>query len=110
MAKSKKPKRTQAGMMDQIRRMQEDIMKAQSELEHETIEASAGGGAVRVVMTGTQVCQSIKIDPALLQDEDQEMIEDLILLAINQAIHDSQALAARKLNPMGDGLGSLGLG
>jgi DNA-binding YbaB/EbfC family protein len=110
MAKSKKPKNMQAGMMDQLRRMQEDIVKAQSELEHETVEASAGGGAVRVVMTGTQVCQSVTIDPQLVDDGDPEMLGDLLMLAVNQAIHDSQSLAAKKLDPMSGGLSALGLG
>ena len=110
MAKSKKPKNMQAGMMDQLRRMQEDIVKAQSELEHETVEASAGGGAVRVVMTGTQVCQSVTIDPQLFDDGDPEMLGDLLMLAVNQAIHDSQSLAAKKLDPMSSGLSALGLG
>jgi hypothetical protein len=110
MAKSKKPKNMQAGMMDQLRRMQEDIVKAQSELEHETVEASAGGGVVRVVMTGTQVCQSVTIDPQLFEDGDPEMLGDLLMLAVNQAIHDSQSLAAKKLDPMSGELSALGLG
>lgn len=96
--------------MDQLRRMQEDIVKAQSELEHETVEASAGGGAVRVVMTGTQVCQSVTIDPQLVDDGDPEMLGDLLMLAVNQAIHDSQSLAGKKLDPMSGGLSALGLG
>ena len=61
-------------------------------------------------MTGTQVCQSVSIDSGLLEDGDHEMLQDLILLAVNQAIHDSQALAARKLGPLSQGLGGLGLG
>ncbi len=110
MAKGKNPKNMQAGMMDQLRHMQEEIVRAQSELEQETVEASAGGGAVRVVMTGTQVCRSVTIDPQLFEDGDPEMLGDLIMLAINQAIHDSQSLAAEKLDPMSGGLSALGLG
>ncbi len=98
------------GMIEQLQQMQEDLIRAQEELKTETVEASAGGGAVQVVMTGTQVCQSIIIDPGVLEDGDHEMLQDLILLAVNQAIHDSQALAARKLGPLSQGLGGLGLG
>jgi DNA-binding YbaB/EbfC family protein len=98
------------GMIEQLQQMQADLVRAQEELKVETVEASAGGGAVRVVMTGTQVCQSITIDPGLLEDGDHEMLQDLIMLAVNQAIHDSQALAARKLGPLSQGLGGLGIG
>jgi len=99
-----------SNMMAQFQRMQEQMEQAQQQLAEETIEASAGGGAVRVVMTGTQECRAITIDPALLNGDDAEMLQDLILVAVNQAITESQALAASRLNPLaGAGAGLLGL-
>jgi hypothetical protein len=61
-------------------------------------------------MSGTQECQQVIIDESLLGDGDLEMLQDLILLAVNQAIHDSQALAARRLGPLTGGLGLPGVG
>jgi DNA-binding protein YbaB len=65
---------------------------------------------VRVVMSGTQVCKAMVIEPQLLEEGDVEMLQDLLLLAVNQAIQDSQALAARKLGPLTGGLGLPGIG
>lgn len=98
------------GMMSQMRRVQEALVKAQAELAEKTVEASAGGGAVRVVMTGTQECRQVQIAPQLLADGEAEMLQDLIVLAVNQAIHESQALAARMLGPLTGGLGLPGAG
>ncbi len=93
------------GMMDQLRRVQERLEQAQEELAEEMVEASTGGGAVRVKMSGTQRCHEVKIDPELLERADAEMLQDLILLAVNQALHESQVVAARKLGPLGSALG-----
>jgi nucleoid-associated protein EbfC len=84
--------------------MQAELAQAQADLADQTIEASAGGGAVKVVMTGTQECRSITIDPGLMQSGDASMVQDLVLLAVNQAIRDSQLLAARRLGPLTGGL------
>ncbi|MBM3121011.1 MAG: YbaB/EbfC family nucleoid-associated protein [Chloroflexi bacterium] len=91
-------------MLSQVQRMQAELAQAQADLADQTIEASAGGGAVKVVMTGTQECRSITIDPGLLQSGDTGMVQDLVLLAVNQAIRDSQLLAARRLGPLTGGL------
>ena len=102
-----KPKTTLPGgknMFSQVQRMQADLAQAQAELAEQTIEASAGGGAVKVVMTGTQECRAITIDPGLLQAGDVHMLQDLVLLAVNQAVRDSQLLAARRLGPLAGGL------
>ena len=98
------------GLMAQMQRLQEALVKAQAELVDMTVEASAGGGAVRVVMSGTQECRQLHIAPALLTDGDVQMLQDLVLLAVNQAIRDSQALAARTLGPLTGGLGLPGVG
>ncbi len=90
--------------LSQFQRMQAELAQAQADLADQTVEASAGGGAVKVVMTGTQECRSITIDPGLMQSGDASMVQDLVLLAVNQAIRDSQLLAARRLGPLTGGL------
>lgn len=110
MSKGKGSKRGQMGMLAQVQKLQENLARAQAELADETVEATAGGGVVRVVMSGTQVCKSVMIEPQLLEEGDVEMLQDLLLLVVNQAIQDSQALAARKLGPLTGGLGLPGIG
>ena len=110
MAKGKKQSMPGKGMLAQIQRLQQELEQAQAELAEEVVEVSAGGGAVRIQMTGTQECRKVIIDPQLLEEQDVEMLQDLILLAINQAIGDSQNMAANKLGPMTGGLGIPGLG
>lgn len=105
MSKGKRPRGSAQGMMAHMQRLQGELARAQAELAEETVEASAGGGAVRVVMSGTQECKAVIIEPYLLQDGDEEMLQDLILLAVNQALHDSQALAAKRLGPLTGGFG-----
>jgi len=108
MSKGKMPKGMGLDLNAQMKQLQDQLVQAQADLALETVEASAGGGAVKVVMSGTQECQSVRIDPGLLQAEEVEMLQDLVLLAVNQAIHDSQAMAARKLGPLAGGLGQFG--
>jgi DNA-binding YbaB/EbfC family protein len=110
MGKGKKSESFEKGMMSQIQRLQEELQQAQLDLAQEEVEASAGGGAVRVRMSGTQECRGIEISAQLLEDADQEMLQDLVMLAVNQAIRDSQALAARKLGPLTGGMGLPGVG
>lgn len=109
MPKGKPPSRRDDGMMAQLQKMQQELAKAQSDLAEQTIEASAGGGAVKVVMSGTQECQSVTIAPSLLESGDASMLQDLVLLAVNQAIQDSQLLAARRLGPLTGGMAPGGL-
>lgn len=108
MSKARKPKGLGSGLDAQMKKLQEQLIETQEALKGETIEASAGGGAVKVVMSGTQECQSVQIDPDLAGSGDVEMLQDLVLLAVNQAILDSQALAARRLGPLAGGLGQFG--
>lgn len=108
MSKGKKNKGLGLNINAQMQKLQDQLMRTQEALKEEIVEASAGGGAIKVVMSGTQECQSVSIDPELLASGDVEMLQDLVLLAVNQAIHDSQALAARRLGPLTGGLGSLG--
>ena len=107
MAKrSKKPKPPMGGggMMKQIQQLQEQLLAAQDSLAEETVTATAGGGVVKVTVTGDQQVQSLEIDPVVLDDADVEMLQDLILLAINSAMEQSRELAAERLGPLTGGL------
>jgi DNA-binding YbaB/EbfC family protein len=102
------------GMMQQIQKMQEDMEKAQTELESETVEVSVGGGALTIVITGHQRVQSIKINPNVVDTSDEEWaadLEDLLVAGVNQAIEQSQTMAAEKMEKITGGLGNIpGLG
>ncbi len=97
-----------ANLMKQVQQMQKQIQTAQEELAVETVTASAGGGAVQVTMSGAQVCKAVQIDPVLLKEADLEMLQDLVLSAVNAALEQSRALAAQKMGPLTGGLGGLG--
>ena len=90
-------------MIRQMQQMQDRMAKVQTELESETVEAGAGGGAVRVVMTGTQKVVSVAIDPAAAGDS--EMLQDLVVAAVNEALDLSKQLAAAKMQAIASGLG-----
>jgi DNA-binding YbaB/EbfC family protein len=94
----------QMGMMQQIQKLQEQLAQTQEQLAQETVNYSAGGGAIKVVMTGDQRCQSVEIDPELLKDTDIEMLQDLVLAAVNGALDASRALASERLGPLAGGL------
>ncbi len=94
-------------LMRQARQFQEKMEKVQQELEKATVEASSGGGAVTVVMTGQQQLQSVKISPEAA--EDTEMLEDLVLTAMNEALRKSKELAASRLGELTGGLNIPGL-
>ncbi len=91
-------------MMGQLQKLQEQIEQAQAQLAVETVSATAGGGAVKITVTGNQECKAVEIDPALLQDADAEMLQDLILTAFNKALEASRNLAAERLGPLAGGL------
>lgn len=92
-----------------MRQMQARLAKIQEELERETVEASAGGGAVSVVMTGQQRVQAVRIDPAAIDPDDVEMLQDLVVAAMNEALVKSQELAAKRLGALTGGLKIPGL-
>lgn len=104
----------QAAMMKQLQKMQEDMQTAQQALETETVETSVGGGAVTVVITGHQRVQSVKVDATKIDITDAEWVsdlEDLLVIAVNKAIEDSQAMAAQRMEAITGGLGNIpGLG
>ncbi len=104
----------QAAAMKQLQKMQEEMQAAQAALETETVQVSAGGGAVTVVMTGHQRVQSITIDKSKIDTTDDEWatdLQDLLVIAVNQAIEQSQTMAAQRMESITGGLGSIpGLG
>lgn len=92
------------GMMAQLQKMQQQLAEAQAKLAEETVTATAGGGAIKVVMTGDQKCRSVEISPELLNEADAEMLQDLVLSAVNLALEQSRELAAQRLGPLAGGL------
>lgn len=97
------------GMMKQIQKLQEEMVKTQEALAQETLTVTAGGGAVTIVITGNQRIQSIALKPEIVNAEDIEMLQDLIVAAVNEAIEASQAYAAQRLQPLTGGLNIPGL-
>lgn len=95
-------------MRQQIMKLQEQMLETQESLGEETVTASAGGGVVQVVMTGHQRVQSVTIDPEVVDPEDVEMLQDLVMAAVNEGIELSQAIAAERMGALTGGLGSLG--
>ena len=96
-------------VMRQARELQAKLAKAQQELADITIEASSGGGAVKVTINGQQKIQSVKILPEAINPEDVELLEDLVLTAVNEAVAKSQELAAKRLGKLTGGLNIPGL-
>ncbi|HEY2982285.1 MAG TPA: YbaB/EbfC family nucleoid-associated protein [Anaerolineales bacterium] len=94
----------QGGMMQQIQRLQQQLAEAQAKLADETVTATAGGGAIKVTMTGDQKCRAVEIDPELLKDADAEMLQDLVLSVVNMALDQSRELANQRLGPLAGGL------
>ncbi len=97
-------------MLGQLQAMQEQMMEVQAALGNETVEASAGGGAVSVVMTGHQALKSIVINPEAVNAEDVELLQDMIMAAVNEAVEKSRKMAEERMGPLTGGLGGLGLG
>ena len=96
-------------MMQQAQKLQEKLAKAQEELGNVTVEASSGGGAVKVAMDGQQKIRSVKISPEVVNPEDIELLEDLVLTAVSEAIAKSQEAAAEQLGGLTGGLKIPGL-
>jgi DNA-binding YbaB/EbfC family protein len=98
-------------MLKQVQKMQADMAKAQEELKSEVVEASAGGGMVTVKVSGDLEIREIRIDPEAVDPEDVELLQDMVLAAVNEAVRSAQELAANKMNAAAGGLaGPGGLG
>ena len=101
-------------LMKQVQQMQADMVKAQEELKNETVDASAGGGMVKVTMSGDLALREITISPEAIDPEDPELLQDMVTAAVNEGIRAAQELAQTKLGGitggMGGGLPGLGPG
>jgi DNA-binding YbaB/EbfC family protein len=96
-------------LMKQAQKMQQEMMAAQESLRDEVVSASAGGGMVTVKVTGDLVVKEITIDPQAVDPEDVELLQDMVLAAINEGLRSAQALAESKMGGIAGGLGGLGL-
>jgi nucleoid-associated protein EbfC len=98
-------------MLQQVQKMQQDMAAAQEQLKHEEVQASAGGGMVTVTVSGDLVVKSITIDPDAIDPDDADMLQDLVLAAVNEGLRSAQELQATKMSGLTGGLdlGSLGL-
>jgi hypothetical protein len=95
-------------LLKQAQQMQEEMVKAQESLADETVEASAGGGMVKVTMSGDIKLQSIQIDPEAIDPEDADMLSDMVLAAVNEAIRAAQELATSKMGGITGGMPGMG--
>ncbi len=96
-------------MMKQVQKMQADMAKLQEELGQRTIEASSGGGMVKVTANGKQEIMSIQINPEAVDPEDVEMLQDMIMAAVNEALRQSQEMVAREMSKITGGMNIPGL-
>ena len=98
-------------MMKQVQKMQADMAKAQEALKDEEVSATSGGGMVTVKVSGDQVLKSIEIKPEAIDPDDPELLQDMVLAAVNEGMRASQELAAKKMGGLTGGmdLGGLGL-
>jgi DNA-binding YbaB/EbfC family protein len=92
-------------LLQQAQQMQAEMMKAQEALKDETVEASAGGGMVKVVMTGDMELRELTIAPDAIDPEDPELLQDMVTAAINEALRAAQELASSKLGGITGGMG-----
>lgn len=91
-------------LVKQAQKMQKQMEKMQSELEEKTIETTAGGGAVKVVITGKKEIKQIKINPEVVDSDDVEMLEDLVLSAVNEAIRQAEAMVSSEMSKITGGI------
>lgn len=96
-------------MLKQAQKMQEDVIRKQSELSQRTVTASVGGGKVTVVATGAGDVISVKISKDVVDPDDVEMLEDLVLSGVKQAIEDGKKMAESEMSKVTAGLGGMGL-
>ena len=97
-------------MIRQAQQLQQRMAKVQEELESATVEASSGGGMVTAVVTGKQTIDSITIDPQVVDPEDVEVLEEMVMAAVNEGLQKAQELAAKKMGAIAGGLNIPGLG
>ncbi|MGI5851546.1 MAG: YbaB/EbfC family nucleoid-associated protein [Clostridiales bacterium] len=96
-------------LMKQAKKMQEQMMKMQEELEEKTVEASAGGGVVTVIANGKKEIIEITIDPAVVDPDDIEMLQDLIMAAANEALRKAEEMVQSEMSKITGGMGIPGM-
>jgi DNA-binding YbaB/EbfC family protein len=96
-------------MLKQVQKMQTDMAKMQDELGEMTVEATVGGGVVKIVMSGKQEVKELFLEPEILHPEESEMVQDLLIAAFNEALRKSQDLANEQMNKITGGLKIPGL-
>jgi DNA-binding YbaB/EbfC family protein len=105
----KRPGGGGGNMMGQIQKLQEEMARAQEKLGDESVEVTVGGGVIKAVMNGHQKLLSLTINPEAVDPEDVEMLQDMLIAAVNEAIERSQGLAADKMSALTGGLNIPGL-
>ena len=96
-------------MLKQAQQLQKNMLKMQEELESMTVEATAGGGVVKAVVSGKMKLESLTIDPEAVSPDDVEMLEDLVLAAVNEGIDKAQEMASSRMNSLTGGMNIPGL-
>ena len=96
-------------MLKQAQQLQKNMAKVQAELEGATVEGSAGGGVVKAVVSGRMTLESLTIDPEAVSEEDVEMLQDLVVAAVNDGFEKAQEMAASRMNALTGGLKIPGL-
>lgn len=102
-----KPTKLPKAMLEQLQLLQQLLLSAQAELADVTVTGTSGGGAVKVTLTGNQRCVEVSIDPELLKEPDAEMLQDLMMTAMNKALEESRNMAAERLTPLSADLGEI---
>ena len=96
--------------MRQARELQKNMVKMQEELENATVEASAGGGVVKVVVSGKMRVESLTIEPDVVSPDDVEMLQELVQAAVNEGMEEAQKMASNRMSALTGGLNIPGLG
>ena len=92
------------GMMNKLQQLQQDMADTQAALKDEVLEVTAGGGVIKIEITGDQKLKSIEIDPEVIDPDDVEMLQDLVLAAVNEAIEKSQEMASERMEGLTGGI------
>ncbi len=96
-------------MLKQAQQLQKNMAKMQEELENSTVEGSAGGGVIKAVVSGKMTLESLTIDPEAVSPDDVEMLQDLVIAAVNDGIDKAQEMASSKMNSLTGGMNIPGL-
>ncbi len=91
-------------MMKQVQKMQSDMLKMQEELKTRTVEATSGGGAVRVTVSGKKEIESLSIDPQAVDPDDLEMLQDMVVAAVNEGLRKVEEMVAEEMKKITGGL------